>query len=106
MRGVVNRETQSDNQEDNDDTVHGEIPVVDESEYKDVDEDDGEDHEKGDGQTASDEHDNDEDGDKGEGNTRKSLLQENRILLIIEKFFRRGVGVIETILVMNRFDII
>lgn len=55
MRGIVDGESETNDQEDSDDTVHGEVPVVHESEKEDIDEQNRHSDQCGHRKTASDE---------------------------------------------------
>ena len=54
MSRVVDGETKTDDEENGDDTVHGQVPVVHQAEQEDIDEHDGQDDEYGHGDTTSD----------------------------------------------------
>lgn len=62
MSGVVDSQTEADDQLQYNDVVHRQVPVVYETEEEQVNEDDGEDDHDGDGDGACNEKDHEEDG--------------------------------------------
>ena len=62
--GVVDGEAETNDEEDCHDTIHGQVPVVHQTQQENVYEHDGEDDEDGDGQTAGDKEDHDQYGEQ------------------------------------------
>ena len=61
MGRIVDGKTEADDENDSDNTVHGEVPEANQAKKEDIDEDDGQDDEQSDRHATRDEHDDEED---------------------------------------------
>lgn len=120
MRGVINGKTQANDKLYDDNVVHGEVPIENETEKEQVDEDDSQNDQDRDGERASDENNHHEDGANRQADTEGSFFGEHNVLLHAKQILRVEIGVSDLIFISdganifqvrrailgNRFDIL
>lgn len=106
MGRVIDRESKANDQIDDNDVVHSQIPEVDQSEQVQVDKQNCEHNKKRDGGRPCDEEYNEKDCHDGKTNTEGSFLDEYHILLHVNHLLRVRVCVSQSIFALNAANVL